>query len=144
MTLSDYASHDATGLADLVRRGEVTGAELAGFARQAYEKVDPAINAVVEFYADAESLPAARDGAFAGVPFLRKDIGAKEEGRLQECGSRLLKGNVCTHDSYYTQRARAAGLGIVGQDRCRDRRRSPVTWQERRMQVQRAKARQLE
>lgn len=114
MNLAEYARHDATSLAGLVRRGEVTPAELAALARQAFEKVDPAINAVVEFYADAESLPGPVDGAFAGVPFLRKDIGATEEGRLQECGSRLLKGNIGTCDAYYTTRAKAAGLRFVG------------------------------
>lgn len=114
MNLVEYSRHDATSLAKLVRDGEVTAAELAALARQAFEKVDPAINAVVEFYSDAEKAAGSDEGAFAGVPFLRKDIGAKEEGRLQECGSRLLKGNICTHDSYYTKRAKAAGLRIVG------------------------------
>jgi len=114
MNLSEYASHDATSLAQLVKRGEVTAAELAGLARQAFEKVDPAINAVVEFYADAETVPGPTEAAFNGVPFLRKDIGATEAGRLQECGSRLLKGSVSTHDAYYTRRAKAAGLRIVG------------------------------
>lgn len=114
MNLSEYASHDATSLALLVKRGEITAAELAGLARQAFEKADPAINAVVEFYADAETVPGPAEGAFNGVPFLRKDIGATEEGRLQECGSRLLKGTVSPHDAYYTRRAKAAGLRIVG------------------------------
>ena len=114
MNLAEYCSHDATSLAQLVKRSDVTPAELAGLARQASEKVDPAINAVVEFYADAESVPGPTEGAFAGVPFLRKDIGATEQGRLQECGSRLLKGTISTHDSYYTRRAKASGLRIVG------------------------------
>ena len=65
MNLAEYANHDATGLAGLVQRGEVTAAELAALARQAFEKVDPAINAVVEFYADAETLPGPDEGAFA-------------------------------------------------------------------------------
>lgn len=74
MNLSDYVSHDATSLAQLVKLGEVTAAELAGLARQAFEKVDPAINAVVEFYDDAETVPGPADGAFNGVPFLRKEV----------------------------------------------------------------------
>lgn len=114
MNLSEYCSHDATGLADLVRRREISARELAGLARAAHEKVDPEINAVVEFYADAEELTGPEDGVFAGVPFLRKDVGSKEAGRLQEYGSRLMKGNVATFDSYYTIRAKAAGLRFVG------------------------------
>ncbi|MDD9396459.1 amidase, partial [Staphylococcus aureus] len=70
MTLSDYCRHDATGLADLVRRKEISPRELTALARAAHEKVDPAINAVVEFYADAEDVTGPKEGAFAGVPFL--------------------------------------------------------------------------
>ncbi|MCJ8052943.1 amidase [Shinella curvata] len=114
MNLSDYCSHDATGLADLVRRGEVSARELAEAARAAHEKVDPEINAVVEFYADAETVKGSGEGTFVGVPFLRKDIGSTEAGRLQECGSRLMKGNVATEDSYYTTRAKGAGLRYIG------------------------------
>ncbi|WP_421592821.1 amidase [Shinella sp. M27] len=114
MNLSDYCSHDATGLADLVRRGDVSAHELTEAARAAHEKVDPDINAVVEFYDDAEAVSGPQQGAFAGVPFLRKDIGSAEAGRLQEFGSRLMKGNVATLDSYYTTRAKTSGLRYVG------------------------------
>ncbi len=114
MNLSEYCSHDATGLADLVKRREISARELTVLARAAHEKVDPEINAVVEFYADAEDVTGPDEGVFAGVPFLRKDIGSKEAGRLQECGSRLMKGTVATFDSYYTTRAKAAGLRFVG------------------------------
>jgi amidase len=114
MNLSEYCSHDATGLADLVKRREISPRELTALARAAHEKVDPEINAVVEFYTDAEDVTGPDEGAFAGVPFLRKDVGSKEAGRLQECGSRLMKGNVATFDSYYTTRAKAAGLRFVG------------------------------
>lgn len=114
MNLSEYCSHDATGLAELVRRKEVSARELTTLAREAHEKVDAEINAVVEFYADAEQLDGPQVGIFAGVPFLRKDVGSKEAGRLQECGSRLMKGNVASFDSYYTTRAKAAGLCFVG------------------------------
>ncbi|MGQ3294919.1 MAG: amidase, partial [Shinella sp.] len=114
MKLSEYCSHDATGLADLVKRKEISAPELTALARVAHDKVDPAINAVVEFYADAEDVTGPEDGVFAGVPFLRKDVGSKEAGRLQEYGSRLMKGNIATFDSYYTTRAKAAGLRFVG------------------------------
>jgi amidase len=114
MKLAEYCSHDATALAALVGTGEITPRELTTLARQAHEAVNPRINAVIEFYGDAEDVAGSADGPFNGVPFLRKDIGATEKGRLQECGSRLLKGNIAKQDSYYTRRARAAGLRIVG------------------------------
>lgn len=71
MDLKDYSAHDATGLADLVRAGEVSGAELTDCANRAIDSVNGSINAVVRrldppVMGDSE-------GAFAGVPFLVKD-----------------------------------------------------------------------
>lgn len=113
MDQSDYLAHDATGLAALVRQGHVNPQDLTRAARTRHDAVNPALNAVIEFYDDAETLPT-RQGAFSGVPFLRKDIGATEAGRLQECGSRLLRGNRPDHDGHFIRRARDAGLTIVG------------------------------
>ena len=113
MDLSEYCKHDATALAALVRTGQVKSSELIGLAREACEKVNPALNAVIEFYADAEEVSGPDNGIFTGVPFLRKDLGASEAGRLQERGSRLWRGHVATQDTYYTQRAKAAGLRYV-------------------------------
>ncbi|WP_292460403.1 amidase [Mesorhizobium sp.] len=48
------------------------------------------------------------------MPFLRKDLGATEAGRLQEKGSRLFKGNRSNTDSFFFRRARAAGLRTIG------------------------------
>ncbi|WP_245322827.1 amidase [Bradyrhizobium valentinum] len=110
----EYVDYDATGLATLVRAGEVTPLELTRLAREAYVKANPHINAVVEFYEDAENIVGADGGSFYGVPFLRKDIGATEAGRLQERGSRLFKGHRPTTDSYFFRRAREGGLRTVG------------------------------
>ncbi|CDX25382.1 Amidase [Mesorhizobium plurifarium] len=114
MKLYEYAGYDATGLAELVRRREVSAVDLIRLAREAHDLINPAINAVVEFYEDAESVPCADTGPFAGVPFLRKDVGLSEAGRLQEQGSRLMKGFRPTVDSYFMARAREGGLRIVG------------------------------
>ncbi|MGX5832277.1 amidase [Mesorhizobium sp. 43Arga] len=114
MKLHEYANCDATELAGLVRRREVSAVELVRLAREAHDHLNPAINAVVEFYDDAESVYASDAGPFAGVPFLRKDSGSSEAGRLQERGSRLFQGHRPTVDSFFTQNARSAGLRIVG------------------------------
>ena len=52
MGWGEWAGHDATSLADLVRRRQVTPAELAAQAVAAIAKVDPAIGAVVEVFED--------------------------------------------------------------------------------------------
>lgn len=114
MILSDYADCDASELASRVRAGEVTPQELTQFARDAHDEVNPRINAVIEFYEDAETITGVNEGLFAGVPFLRKDVGATEAGRLQEQGSRLYKGCRSETESYFYRRARAGGLRCVG------------------------------
>ncbi|MER9140389.1 amidase [Mesorhizobium sp. M0830] len=114
MKLHEYSSYDATGLANLVRRREVAAVELVRVAREAHDQINPTLNAVVEFYEDAESVPCSDAGPFGGVPFLRKDISATEAGRLYECGSRLYQGFRPTVESYFVERARAGGLRIVG------------------------------
>ncbi|WP_353642604.1 amidase [Mesorhizobium sp. WSM2239] len=114
MSLSEYVDYDATGLASLVNSGEVTPLELTRLARQAHDEVNPRINAVIEFYEDAETVAGVDAGLFHGVPFLRKDYGASEAGRLQENGSRLFKGCRSDIDSYFFCRAREAGLRTIG------------------------------
>ena len=46
MTPEEYAKHDGLGLADLIRRKQVTAAELVEIAITAIETLDPKLNAV--------------------------------------------------------------------------------------------------
>jgi amidase len=117
MNLEEYSRCDGVALADLVRKREVSPKELAHLFVDAIEKVNPRINAVIEVYSDRiEGLDghAISNGPFAGVPFLMKDIGAGERGRLQESGSRLMKGNVADKDSFLTTLFKKAGLNLLG------------------------------
>lgn len=117
LSLAEYAVHDATGLAGLVRSKAVSPSELAAAAMQAIEKINPAINAVVETYPDRidgldeKSLG---DGPFRGVPFLMKDVYGHEGGRKIEFGSRLCQGMIAERDSYYCMLVKSAGLNIIG------------------------------
>ncbi len=117
MDLSDYARHDASGLATLIRRGEVSAAEVAQAAMAAIERINPAVGAVVETYPDrAEGLPGPLpDGPLAGAPFLWKDVGlGHEAGRRIENGSRLCAGLTTAADSHVWQMLRAAGVAPLG------------------------------
>jgi amidase len=117
MTLSEYAAHDALGLADLVQRGEVSPRELARLAASAIDAINPAVNAVVETYPDRiEDLDERRlgTGPFRGVPFLIKDFFGHEAGRVVEFGSRLCRGMIATQDTYLCEMFRASGLNIIG------------------------------
>ena len=48
LSFDEYFSYDGLGLADLVQRGEVSGAELLELAIARTEQVNPSVNAVVE------------------------------------------------------------------------------------------------
>jgi amidase len=116
MTLDEYASLDALALADRVRRGDVSAAELAELATRSAHLLNPYLNAIIELYPERISSPEPPEPGqpFGGVPFLVKDLSITESGRLHECGSELLKGNVAKADSELVRKFRAAGLNILG------------------------------
>ena len=116
MKLSEYLQQDATGLAELVRGGEVTAAELADCALAMVEKQNPAVNAVLETFNDVQDIVAAvpEDASFSGVPFLIKDLVIQAEGRSSEMGSRLATGFVAEGDSDLMRCFRRAGLVTLG------------------------------
>jgi len=118
MTWDEWAAHDAVGLAEKVRRGEVTAAELAAQAAAGVAKVNPALSAVVEVFADAVADPLQAgvhaEGPLAGVPFFMKDLGPTLAGRLQEQGSLFMRGNRPTEDAWLTRQMRRAGLNLMG------------------------------
>lgn len=117
MKVEEYARYDGVGLAELVKKGEVSPKELAHLCLAAVEKVNPQINAVIETYFErvkAMDDSAVRDGPFAGVPFLMKDLGASEKGKRQESGSRLMKGYVADKDTFLATRFKEAGLTLLG------------------------------
>jgi amidase len=121
MNLAEYSSCDGVALAELVRRQVVSPTELANLFAEAVEKVNPRINAVIEVWSDrlqGTHDRAVPDGPFGGVPFLMKDIGAGEGGRVQDNGSRLMKGHVVDKDAYLTERFRKAGLTLLGRTTC--------------------------
>ena len=118
MSWDEWAGHDALALAQRVRQGEVTPAELAAQAAAAIGRVNGALDAVVEVFEDVVADPLADgmrpEGVFAGVPYLMKDLGPTLKGRRQEFGSMLMQGHRPTQDSFLTGRLRQAGLNILG------------------------------
>ncbi|NJD18381.1 MAG: amidase, partial [Gemmatimonadetes bacterium] len=116
LTHDEYLSHDALGLAALVRAGEVSPVELLDTAMARAQALNPGLNAVVRFMeADARAAAAApAPGPFTGVPFLAKDLITFYRGHPTTSGSRLLTGFTPDHDSEMARRVRAAGLVIFG------------------------------
>jgi len=114
---TEYEQYDGLGLADLVRRKEVTPAELLDAAIERVEARNPAVNAVTmklyEYGRKAiDSLP---EGPFAGVPFLMKDLTSSIAGIRMTRGSRFFAdAPPSSADSEHVKRLKKAGLVIFG------------------------------
>lgn len=114
MDITEYRDLDATALAALVRRGEVSAAEVATTAQAAIRSVQPEINALVGELFEAP-LAHAADGPLGGVPFALKDLITHAEGVPQRAGSRLLGDGVpFPYDNALMARFRRAGLAALG------------------------------
>jgi len=115
---AEYEKYDALGLADLVKRKEVTPGELLDAAIERVEARNPAINAVtMKLYdygrkAIADGLP---DGPLRGVPFLMKDLTSPIAGVRMTRGSRFFADTPPSPaDSEHVKRLKKAGLVIFG------------------------------
>lgn len=111
MNLSEYAEHDAVGLAHLIANRQVSQAEVRGAALRAIQTLNPQINAVIETWEDE---PQTQPGPLQGVPLLVKDLGLTVRNRRNELGSRLAQGCVAEADSALMSRFRQAGLLPLG------------------------------
>lgn len=116
IAFDDYARHDALGLAEGIRRGDFTAAELCEAAIARIEQTNPAINAVVHRMDDEGRRMAGRtlEGPFAGVPLLLKDLKYACRGVPLTSGCRALADYVPDYDSEMVVRYRRAGLVILG------------------------------
>lgn len=114
---AEYEDYDALGLAELVRKKQVSPTLLCREAIDRIDKRNSVINAVVTRMDDlgekiaASPLP---DGPFAGVPFLLKDLMADYAGIPTSYGNRVLKNIPAAHDSEMVARFKKAGLVIIG------------------------------
>lgn len=117
MQISDYVAYDALGLAELVKRGEVTAEELFEAAVHQIELFNPSLNCVVHAHFDlaqaaiAEGLPR---GPFCGVPFLIKNTGLDVAEMVLSTGSELCRDVVSERDCTLVERYKKAGLVLLG------------------------------
>lgn len=115
----DLAFLDATAQAELVRSGEASPLELVDAAIERIERLNPRLNAVIHERFDkarAEAQDGPPGGPFRGVPFVLKDLDGYSAGDPYYGGTRFLRDHDWrpAHDSYLTERFRAAGLVCVG------------------------------
>jgi len=113
----EYDNYDAVGLAELVRRRQVSPEELLEEAIARVEQRDSALNSVVnKLYDHARAAIRAGlpNGPLHGVPFLLKDLHALCAGAVTTNGSRFFQDNRADHDSELVTRYKKAGLVIFG------------------------------
>ena len=117
MDFAEYRRNDATALAALVRRGDVTPSELLELALARAREVQPALrplSLLEEDFARAEIARGLPPGPFTGLPFLLKDLFAFLPGTRLTNGSRLFGQLDCPFESTLVARLRAAGLVVFG------------------------------
>ena len=114
---TEFADYDGLGLADLVRKGDVTPLELVEAAISRIEAHNPKVNAVIyKLYDDARQVARGEiaDGPFKGVPMLIKDLLTAYAGAPIGSGSRFLKDTPITFDSELCKRYKESGAIILG------------------------------
>ena len=117
MNLSEFASYDGLGLAELVKNKQVTPKELVQLSIKAINELNPDLNAVVsilEEQAINEIESGLPKGSFTGVPFLIKELVLHAKDVPTSMGSRLAENAVFPIDSELMARFRKAGFVTVG------------------------------
>ena len=103
----------------LLTQGRISAVELAEEHIRQIERLNPKLNALIEF--DAEKLRAeareARDGPLAGLPMTVKSS-IEVKGYRCEIGSVLNRGHVAHEDAEAVTRLRAAGATLLGTTNC--------------------------
>jgi amidase len=128
--IGDLGVTDATSLAALVAKGEVTPTELLDAALAAVAQRNPGLNAVVLVQeqaarrAIANGLP---QGPFRGVPFLLKDLGCEAVDFPSHNGSRLMAVTSYARDSAIYDRIRATGVVTFGRTTAPENGIGPAT-----------------
>ena len=116
--MDNYADYDATGLAELVRKGEVSASELLSEAVTRAEAAQKDLNCFSAMFPEvgaAQIETGLPDAPFAGVPMAVKDLGFEIKGQPITNGSLAFRDNIATYDSVLCERYKAAGFTLFGQ-----------------------------
>lgn len=113
-----YKQYDAVGLAELVKKKEISAKEVVQSAMKEIDRLNPKLNAVInKFYEKA--LKAAENPdltkPFAGVPILLKDITQEIEGEKITSGSKAFQQYRAMKDTEFVKRLRNSGMIFMGQ-----------------------------
>ncbi len=111
-----YDQFDGLGLAELIRKKEVSASEVLEAAiNKAEEHKD--LNAIIRPMYDEAKKEMGKlrgDGIFEGVPTLLKDLIIHYKGVPTTSGSKALKDFIPEQDSYFLEKMRKAGMLVMG------------------------------
>jgi Asp-tRNA(Asn)/Glu-tRNA(Gln) amidotransferase A subunit family amidase len=124
LLVSDLVLQSASRQLEMLRGGEINAVELAEAHIRQIERLNPVLNALVDFDAErvleqARLLDAKADksGALHGLPVTVKSSIATAGYRC-EIGSTIQRGNTPTEDAPVVARLRSAGAVILGTTNC--------------------------
>ncbi len=126
----EYDRFDATGLAELIARREVTPGELLDAVRTRAETLQPRLNCFSATFfdrAEAQIEAGLPEGPFRVVPFALKDVSHQLAGTATTSGSRLFQLSVPDFDSTLVTRYKKAGLVLFGKTTSPELGLSPTT-----------------
>ena len=118
MKLSTYIKLDATEMAELIRKREITPSELLELSFEQLDKVNPSLNIVTGTRKEKVMEEAKRikigESLFSGVPLLLKNASQSVKSENMTSGAKLLETTIAAHDSNFVARLRKAGLLFMG------------------------------
>lgn len=119
MTPEEYQKLDALGLAELVKKKEVSPAELLDCSLAMINERQSGMNAVSLYNTEIgkQKVNQVREGLFQGVPFLVKGL-LPYPGLTTTMGSRLFAEYIPPAGSEYTRRIDESGLVTFGNTTC--------------------------
>lgn len=117
MDFNSFIQYDALGLAELIKKGDVSATEVLECAISRAEAVNPklfALNHTMYEQARKRSKLSLPDHPLAGVPFLLKDLEFYLKGEPMTHGSQSLQNFIPDKDSFMVKKMKNIGLNIFG------------------------------
>lgn len=117
MVFREYETYDALGLAEVIRRGDVSAAEVLESAVSLAESRGAALNAIAATAYDLARSNCGKadpNAPFADVPFLLKDLAAPMPGLPDGGGSVYFRDYQAPAANELVHRFRRAGLNVFG------------------------------
>ena len=118
MSFPEYENYDAIGLAELVKKKEISPLEIMDEAIRRSEHLNPKLNFfTVETFDEGRRMakdPELPDGPFKGVPWLVKELATAWEGQPMTNSCPYMKDVIAPFDSHTVTLTKGAGFTLLG------------------------------